>query len=151
MPKTKKTDRFAESRKKLADIKKEMLKIGQKAFAEESKLVFEQFPTLKAFSWLQYTPYWCDGDACTFSVDSYDFGIRLDGMEDIVSPVTGSSEEDDEAILEDNDTLAKEITKVLTDFIGGFDEDVMLQMFGDHAEVVVSSNGTTEVREYEHE
>jgi hypothetical protein len=47
--------------------KKEVLKDIQKDFPEIVKSIFEQSEKIKSFGWSQYTPYFNDGDECTFS------------------------------------------------------------------------------------
>jgi hypothetical protein len=145
-----KTDRFAAVRQKMAEIKKEMLKIGQEAFAEESKRVFVDFPTLQAFAWVQFTPYFMDGDTCTFSVDNYDFWLKLEGMSELVRGGYDCDEHDEE-IVDVNHALIDTIEATLREFIGSIDDDVMLAMFGDHAKIVVDRDGSTTVEEYDHD
>lgn len=74
---------------KLQDIKSQMQElrqqaknVGQKFFTESSQEIFNRFPTLESFGWHQYTPYFCDGEACYFSVNSDQIYINLIGQDE---------------------------------------------------------------------
>jgi hypothetical protein len=131
-------------------------------------------PTIVEFGWRQCTPYFNDGDPCTFSV--YGLWVRTDADQDI----------DDEYELELDGThrsLGEEPhVKVPTDGVGatngwkwekgpyqgpdktrydrchalrhaiegGAFENVLLDAFGDHARVTVRRDGI-EVEFYEHD
>ncbi len=60
-------ERLAEIKLNINKLKKEAKQTATKFFSEETKRLFKQFPILVNFSWNQYTPYFNDGDACTFS------------------------------------------------------------------------------------
>lgn len=123
-------------------------------------------PTIKAFGWNQYTPYFNDGDPCVFRLDEPWFltdadpdpGDVEDHYEfsmDSAHPSLGKREYDwrnkveqpyegpDEARYDRVKALAKAIES------GAF-ESVLLEAFGDHAEVCVRASGIT-VDTYEHD
>lgn len=54
-------------RAKIADARKQMEETAKGLFTEMSAELFADNPTLQGFSWTQYTPYFNDGDVCTFS------------------------------------------------------------------------------------
>src|SRR5271169_3652018 len=54
-------------RKKIADAKKTMEETAKGLFTEMTADLFADNPTLVSFGWNQYTPFWNDGDVCTFS------------------------------------------------------------------------------------
>ena len=62
---------------KLGSIQKEIEKLEKQASKESQKLItkgfkeiFKKYPDLQSFSWTQYTPYFNDGDECTFSANT---------------------------------------------------------------------------------
>src|SRR5271154_2390882 len=57
-------------RAKIAAAKKEMEQTAKNLFKEMSSAFFEANPEIMGFGWTQYTPYWCDGDVCTFSANT---------------------------------------------------------------------------------
>lgn len=62
--------KYQQAKAKLSAAKKEMEKIAKDAFQEVSAEFFEDNPTIQSFGWTQYTPYWNDGDTCTFSANT---------------------------------------------------------------------------------
>lgn len=84
------TAEFEAKRKAL----QEELRLG---FPEMFKEVFENYPEIHRFSWVQYTPYFNDGEECTFSVgDINAFG----------GPDGGDYWEDDETLIEGGERIA---------------------------------------------
>lgn len=124
----------------LEKIKQEMAAFEEKknALVEELrkdfptilKPLFEAHPTFYSIKWHQYTPYFNDGDECTFSsmanyADAFDEeGEELDDMTSI---------EDFQEVL------------------GEISDDFYRDLFGDHAEVTVYRDGTISVDEYDHD
>jgi hypothetical protein len=58
--------KYQELKAKIAQAKAEMEATAKTAFADMAKEFFTANPTVLAFGWTQYTPYWNDGDVCTF-------------------------------------------------------------------------------------
>ena len=58
--------KYQELKAKIAQAKAEMEATAKTAFADMAKEFFNDNPTVLAFGWTQYTPYWNDGDVCTF-------------------------------------------------------------------------------------
>jgi hypothetical protein len=117
-------------------------------------------PTMKAFGWAQYTPYFNDGDSCTFSVgelwfltvddpdvedveDSYDYRVGYSEHPSLGKAVS--------SVYSGPDEERFNRVRALSDAInGGAFEDVLLEAFGDHAEVIVKPSGIT-VDYYSHD
>src|SRR5271170_2963726 len=59
--------KLASLKKQQAAVAKEMANAAKAAFKEMSAGVFKANPALISFRWTQCTPYWNDGDTCTFS------------------------------------------------------------------------------------
>lgn len=51
-------------------MKREFQKEVSKVFVKAAEEIFLKYPLLESIGWKQYTPYFCDGDPCTFSVYS---------------------------------------------------------------------------------
>ena len=128
-------------------------------------------PTMKAFGWRQYTPYFNDGEPCVFSVhqpwfltdadpdpddveDNYQYELSSwsDGHPSLGQVKTQwSGTEVVSADYTGPDRARYDRVKALSDAIeGGEFEDVLLEAFGDHAEVRVTAAGIT-VDTYEHD
>lgn len=117
------------------------------------------------FAWNQFTPYFSDGDPCVFHC--YGLGtVEVDGHE--VEDFPGYGPED-EAVLgkRPSEWINRErvwgdytgpnesrydALSALNDALGGGEfEDVLLSLFGDHAEVRVVKGDAVHVEFYEHD
>ena len=103
----------------------------------------EAHPELEYVSWKQYTDYFNDGDACNFYVRQLMFK-RADTEE----------EEFDEEYLDDywgenDDPLITVLDELYADIEG--DSDLMLSLFGDHAEVTITATEVTVSRYTSHD
>lgn len=130
-------------------------------------------PTMKAFGWEQYTPYFSDGDPCVFSIGSPWFltvdDPDVDDVEDFYTyevdygghPTLGESENTYEGNWPDRKMVSsiytgpdeeryKRVRALSAAINGGGFEDVLLEAFGDHAAVVIRASGIT-VDSYEHD
>ena len=157
--------------KRLEELSERMTKIKEEAkvemtsiFKEETDILFEKYDWLEEISWTQYTPYFNDGDSCEFSVNS-DVSINgtegyLDGRKFKIYDNTYSSiisDDTDEFIdtIRDNKQMQDEYIKVqdTMEYIVGFlanNEDIALDMFGDHTKVSVQRGGTY-TEKYDHD
>ena len=57
------------TKQQLEAFREENKKRNEQFFKEAVGFLFEQHPVLTSFSWTQYTPYFNDGDECTFSAN----------------------------------------------------------------------------------
>src|SRR5690606_21390803 len=69
-------DDFKEIKKFADEKKKELNKEILDKFTEALHGVFNQLPKLKCFTWIQYTPFYNDGDECVFEVDYYSLALN---------------------------------------------------------------------------
>lgn len=129
-------------------------------------------PTITEFGWQQYTPYFNDGDPCTFSVhglwvrtdadaDAGMYDLDLDYNHASLGQMTGGEWVDDPEnpgrrkkvgeSYEGPDRARYDRCHALDRAIqsGAFD-DVLLDAFGDHAHITVRRDGI-EVETYEHD
>lgn len=157
------TKKFTDLKKKIADAQKDLQVAAQVFFKELSVELFNENPTLVEFSWSQYTPYWNDGEPCTFSANtsypsvtiSAEDGNKVKYDENMGEMVIFDKEDDEiEYAEEDHDKYEKEIEKVstqVTDFLEKFGDSDMEVMFGDHVEVIVKRGGIVDTEQYDHE
>lgn len=115
------------------------------------------------FGWAQYTPYFNDGEPCVFSVGELWFRTTADSDTDSEElylsfhPGLRAERWDNESrrmvpVERDPETVARyDRCKALADAIGsGAFDDVLLEAFGDHAEVTVRRTGIV-VDTYDHD
>jgi len=128
-------------------LREEASEQGKAAFTEACKILFESYPQLKAFRWEQYTPYFCDGDPCEFSV--YDVAVSFN----VPVPESAGWCDDEEDTTEEGivggfwdvfreapepfATIAKDCAEVRN----LMDKDTCLELFGDHVQVAVTRDG----------
>lgn len=152
-----------EKQKEIQILKNEMLEESKKIFTEVSKSIFEDNPKIKSFSWTQYTPYFNDGDACTFSADTDYISVNGERVDEAkwINPVTVKTwgnwnretrtyEGREEVPNLDYDKELADGVEEIREFLSHFDNDFFLQQFGDHAQITVTSEGVN-IDEYEHD
>ena len=147
--------RYQQLRDEVRQRTEEIATIGREAFHEMAQAVFVDHPILKAFRWAQYTPYFNDGDECTFSVREphYRFSEVDEGNDNVVE------EEDDWVSVYTwryRDTPVIEPTPqiraalAVEAFIGQFEQEDLQMFLGDHIEVVITRDGVA-TEDYYHE
>jgi hypothetical protein len=134
-------EKFMEAKKKMAEARKEAESILKEVFLESLKDLFESNKKLQHFRFHAYTPYFNDGDECTYGVYCDEPVIILDGEED-----DGDSYGYYPDNKEKND-LQNEIARTLYQF----DHEDYKTMFGDHVSIQVNRDGTINTEDYEHD
>jgi hypothetical protein len=134
---------------------------GEDAIKELFKDFFQVHPGVEAITWTQYTPYFNDGEACTFGVNgmSVIFGQVAEPSE----PSEEDDDEDEDQYEDDDDeegleswdlsrspdpvlqALAVELKK-----LESIPDDVMESVFGDHVKIKATRAGF-DVTDYEHD
>lgn len=135
--------------KKLTELKeafraaqKRMQNEGKDALKEAFKDVFAKHPQLAGVRWEQYTPYFNDGDPCTFSV--YDPYIK---MKD--DPRDGEDDDMDEDGYDyyssySEEKYSPEKRAAYADVSAIFSElpdELLLAIFDDHVQVTATRRG----------
>lgn len=114
-------------------------------------------PSIEALKWTQYTPYFNDGDECTFRVnelyvrivgDGDDGGDYEDGYLSV--PNSTSTYFDRSEFCDAGGT--RETADILNDLESALqsNEEACLAAFGDHVQIIVTRDGI-EVEEYSHD
>lgn len=119
---------FKEVKANIASLRKAAVDIAHATFKEGTDALFEAHPTLHSISWTQYTPYFNDGDPCEFS-----------------SNANYATLNNEEGEFEDADGYAvnyappsAEARAAVEEFLGVFDDDDYLQLFGDHQLITIT-------------
>lgn len=140
---------------KKAELDALMQQHGKTAVANELAAFFAKYPGL-AIRWTQYTPYFNDGDACTFSIhgiyvyqkpeegdDADDSGHELGSLNFYLTRPE---------YLKGNEWITKELAdegKRVSQLLYA-NESALEAAFGDHMEIVATIDGVT-ADEYSHD
>jgi hypothetical protein len=118
---------------------------GEAAIKAELAALFERHPKLLGIKWTQYTPYFNDGEPCTFGIHEPD--VVIEGCRD-ESAWAIKYYANDRGYGPDVLAIGEDIAK----FYHAIQQvsDAMEAAFGDHAEITVTRDGIT-VDEYSHE
>ncbi len=119
--------------------------------------LFEKSDKIESMGWTQYTPYFNDGDSCTFRVNEPDQinGEYDSNIEWYDWKVNYYLKEDRyKTDIEENSAIDINACDAFLEFrelIESIQDDILKDLFGDHALVTVKRDGTVEVEEYEHD
>lgn len=112
--------------------------------------VFKNIPQLKAISWLQYTPYFNDGDECVFRVRDlifYNFiperyFSHAEDMDDEEYPDTYWAAGEYE-LNHNKTTLSKEEIAFLNNLESTINQnrEFVKEIFGDHSQIIWTADG----------
>jgi hypothetical protein len=134
------------------------------------KEFFVKFPEVSRIYWTQYTPYFNDGDPCTFSVNGVSIYLTKEGRAQFGLDPEDEGDEDDDgdeggdlyslSIWDRNaketryiSPRAEELYSAVKEIDKGMQgvEDALEVIYGDHVQVTIRRNGSSEVDEYEHD
>lgn len=116
--------------------KAKLFKDIQSQFPKLLKEIFKKHPWAESVSWTQYTPYFNDGDECVFSANIDWVRINEVDVDD----------------LTDGELVEKE--KAFEDFVKFLNivpQEFYKEAFGDHCEVTIFKDGSSEVDECSHD
>lgn len=128
----------------ITDARKQVQEQGQTVIKEAFAELFAAHPELEAVKWTQYTPYFNDGEPCTFSVNEW--SAKIKGVTLKYQDEEGFSERWDFRDAQAYDWLIQDIDRLFK----LADDDAMEATFGDHVEVVATRDGF-DVDEYSHD
>jgi hypothetical protein len=69
---------FNELKEMKAAYDRKLQQEGEAAVKDAFKDLFDKFPEVRSVVWCQYTPYFNDGDTCTFGVHEFDVNLGTD-------------------------------------------------------------------------
>lgn len=158
--------------KKINDAREAMLEKLRPRLKEIFIPFFEKYPEVKFIGWPQYTPFFNDGDACEFRVNPLVLSTNEDGVDCFYE---GEGDLPYKSCVRDyeagkaSDWATTEVEKAISvfgnlqrvkecmnDFEGlqksfqNIPEDILKELFGDHASVSVSRDGI-DVEEFDHD
>ena len=137
------TKEFTETKATIKAFREKLKKEGKDLFLSMSKTLFDENPNLVVFGWRQYTPYFNDGDACTFSAQLDSPNFLLEGQDEDLY--------DEQEWFPSDDDSAEALTyRKIASFLEQFDDEDVEMFFGDHVEVKVYRN-RVETEEYSHD
>jgi hypothetical protein len=126
--------------------KEQVKKAGATAVGALFKKFFEEYPTVTAIGWLQYTPYFNDGESCEFSVrEPY-----LTTKKDLDFESVSSLDDEEETGFLDSYSLKGQGKEALFRLARSMNDDIFETAFGDHVMVIATPAGF-HVSEYDHD
>ena len=115
-------------------LKQELTQKARDGLMQCLKELFEMHPEVKKLQFTAYTPYWNDGDECTYWCNAAYADVNVG--------------DDDEE--ENYPKVSKAVTDIFRQALRQLDSDTWYDIVGDHALVIITPQGI-DVQEYEHE
>ncbi len=140
-------DEIAASKAKLAAFAKDE---GKSAIGAAFAKCFEPPTNLKSISWTQYTPYFNDGEACTFGVNDPELIAEIDGNEEEFSLYDLKREPGSQWYNGAREKLGNQACASFQETWGKLNDEIMLAVFGDHVKVTITKDEVS-VEEYIHD
>jgi hypothetical protein len=154
---------------KLSEVSGELNSLKKKFQATLQGMVKEAFtdffnsnPEVHCIIWAQYSPYFNDGDECTFSVHEFEAYLKNEdgdyeyehGDGGIPSAwMVKNYPDDDSVTVYTNHPRFNEIRHSWEAFkseLSSVDEDVFQAIFGNHVQIVATAEGF-DIEEYDHD
>jgi hypothetical protein len=124
---------------------------GKEALKDHFMEFFNSHPEVEAVRWTQYTPYFNDGDACTFQAN--EFTVRFAKGTTITVNKGGNAGadwyEEGDGFYASSYNSDNQVVKNV-DKLSEIPSDVLLAVFGDHVKVTATRAGF-EVDDYNHD
>lgn len=135
---------------------KRMRDVGTDGICEAYAELFEEFPSVSAVRWSQYTPYFNDGDTCEFRV--HEIHVQFDGSKDGGDRDDGFFSSWDISFAlrhgEISEDTAGERGAALDAFARLHDsipEELHHAAFDDHVEVTIRRDGSVDIDQCSHD
>lgn len=160
--------------------KQDLVEQLRKEFPAMFKELFEQSEVIKSISWTQYSPYFNDGDECTFSAHTDDLYVNGEYSDEVdwLSPYNYGKIQTEKDMVT-NDLLADKVNRSwykgkqigqeglvinpdynekeaniyaqFVDILSSIPDEFLEDLFGNHAQITINSDGTISVDEYDHD
>jgi hypothetical protein len=146
------TDELKKLNEEFVQQKKELMLRTRVLFDKALIEVFDKHEGLESFGWTQYTPYFNDGDECTFSAHTdylYINGVNEDDMDDISEKTydyTSGKRLPNEKYNSAKAAMISEIKSILNTV----DEEFLKETYNDHVKVTITREGSS-VTNYRHD
>jgi hypothetical protein len=126
---------------------------GATGFAQLAAPIFDAHPELESFRWTQYTPYFNDGDECSFGVNS-DYVDINDTEETSTAEETGFCINPEETRWSHRkygrEPNPNKAAVAIGKLLRGLGDEALRAMFGDHVEITVTRN-QVKVERFDHD
>lgn len=147
---------FEEKNARIKALKEEIKKETQDNIKEIFVFLFNENEWLEEITWSQYTPYFNDGDSCEFNV----YETTVNGCSiyknSLYNENYGSHLGEDftkkfiEKASPEIINKLENVLNIVEKFKNNIGDDVLLDIFGDHAQVVITRNGV-QIEEVDHD
>lgn len=130
---------YADAQRLKAEAKEAAKNASRAAFETGAKAIFDQFPGLESFGFTAYTPYFNDGDTCTFGVNAEEPWLNGEHSKSLDPGYKYEYKNGRYVKVETgNRNPLLDAVKPISEFVYSFDEDDIEAMFGDHVKVAVT-------------
>lgn len=146
--------------------KQELFKLAKEHFNTLAQELFDKHPDLKQFSWEQYTPYFNDGDVCSFGVyadeplinghrpyensGDEELGINFyTGQRETLSEYNQETRKWDQRRNPNYNPYHATVIDEIGSFIWAFGQEVLQDMFGEGR--IIVTPGNVEVEDCDHD
>lgn len=146
--------------KTFEEKKKALVDELRKEFPNLLQPLLEQSEIIESISWVQYTPYFNDGDECTFSSYAADFGFNGKTYRDnfvtnadfwskeIYDYTSGRYKKvPNPGYIEKEASIIDGLSEILSEIPDDFYKD----LFGDHVEITIFKDGRILINSYAHD
>lgn len=134
--------------KKYKKAKSVMVKEVSELLITEILEIARSVKGLESIRWKQYTPYFNDGEACTFRVNDPEYKFEDDDE-------SGDYEDgyvDTWDLEKKHPAVAKELDKISKLICDNDIEEILMNLYDDHAEVTIDvKTGKVSTNEYSHD
>lgn len=154
------SNKFEEIISLRSELERKIKSFGKEAITEGFAPFFAANPAVDGVVWTQYTPYFNDGEACTFSVGDpalildRETAARLRPDQDFDETEEDYTPWDHPLCFESWDLRETEFNQEKIGFgavWGQIPEEVFLSVFGDHVKVTLMRDGNVTIDDYEHD
>jgi hypothetical protein len=121
------------------EAKKKLMQEVQAKFAIVVGAIMRKSEHILTYTIQAYTPYFNDGDTCTYSVNTW--GDVNRDVEDRYESNRG----------DDWNAKDAETEEELKKFLEQIDDSIYKEVFGDHVEIMFKRDGTAVVSQYDHD
>lgn len=149
-------NKLAELKKQVFDAKARLQSEGREALLQVFSEFFNSNVEVKSVEWVQYTPYWNDGDVCRFRLGEIGLELTDEAKAVLLSERyrnidTSIYSEGHELFLDKTNARAQELGKAFDSLTSAIqDKELLETLFGDHKLITVTRDGIS-VRKYDHD
>lgn len=130
--------------------KNELVNQLREEFPKILQPLFEKSKLINSIGWTQYTPYFNDGDECTFSVHEVN-QINGESEYDVIWTRKEIGDYHSRIPNPDFNQEEYEIYESFCDILSEIPDETYRDLFGDHAEITIHRDGRIEVEECKHD